>query len=106
MSQTFLADGLGLTFQQVQKYEKGTNRVGAGRLQQIAGLLDVPVQFFFEGNGAGAGAGKDADTGPSVFALMQSKGSVKIVAALHKIRNANVKRVLTELVEAIAERDI
>jgi len=49
MSQEKLGDALGLTFQQVQKYEKGTNRVGASRLQQIAQILQVPVSFFFEG---------------------------------------------------------
>src|SRR6202012_1296711 len=49
MSQEKLGDALGLTFQQVQKYEKGTNRIGASRLQQISGILQVPVAFFFEG---------------------------------------------------------
>ena len=49
MSQEKLADGLGITFQQVQKYEKGTNRIGASRLQQISRILQVPVSFFFEG---------------------------------------------------------
>ena len=49
MSQTRLSDGLGLTFQQVQKYENGANRVGASRLQQISTILQVPVAFFFEG---------------------------------------------------------
>ena len=49
MSQEKLGDALGLTFQQVQKYEKGTNRIGASRLQQIAHILQVPVEFFFEG---------------------------------------------------------
>ena len=49
MSQEKLGDALGLTFQQVQKYEKGTNRIGASRLQQIANILQVPVSFFFEG---------------------------------------------------------
>jgi len=49
MSQEKLGDALGLTFQQVQKYEKGTNRIGASRLQQIAHFLQVPVSFFFEG---------------------------------------------------------
>jgi len=49
MSQEQLGDGLGLTFQQVQKYEKGTNRISASRLQQAAGILQVPVPFFFEG---------------------------------------------------------
>ena len=49
MSQTNLGNALGLTFQQVQKYEKGTNRIGASRLQQISRTLQVPVAFFFEG---------------------------------------------------------
>src|SRR5262245_35868745 len=49
MSQTKLGDALGLTFQQIQKYEKGANRIGASRLQQIAHILQVPVSFFFEG---------------------------------------------------------
>jgi transcriptional regulator with XRE-family HTH domain len=49
MSQADLANGLGLTFQQVQKYEKGTNRIGASRLQHISQILQVPVLFFFEG---------------------------------------------------------
>jgi transcriptional regulator with XRE-family HTH domain len=49
MSQTKLGDALGLTFQQVQKYEKGTNRISASRLQHLTQILDVPVSFFFEG---------------------------------------------------------
>src|SRR5215212_7547401 len=58
MSQEKLGDALGLTFQQVQKYEKGTNRIGASRLQQIANILQVPVAFFFEG-APNAGAPSD-----------------------------------------------
>ncbi|MGV1755274.1 helix-turn-helix domain-containing protein [Agrobacterium sp. CG674] len=50
VSQTKLGDSLGISFQQVQKYEMGTNRIGAGRLQRIAELLDVPVSFFFKGD--------------------------------------------------------
>src|SRR4051812_15152475 len=53
MSQEKLGDALGLTFQQVQKYEKGSNRIGASRLQHIAQILQVPVSFFFEGGPAG-----------------------------------------------------
>jgi transcriptional regulator with XRE-family HTH domain len=49
MSQTALADGLGLTFQQVQKYERGANRISASKLYEIAGLLEVPVAYFFDG---------------------------------------------------------
>src|ERR1700754_4961781 len=55
MSQEKLGDALGLTFQQVQKYEKGANRIGASRLQQIAQILQVPVSFFFEGARAAPG---------------------------------------------------
>src|SRR6187431_2424895 len=55
MSQEKLGDALGLTFQQVQKYEKGTNRIGASRLQQISDILKVPVSFFFEGAPTGPG---------------------------------------------------
>ena len=54
LSQSGLADGIGLTFQQVQKYEKGTNRVSAGRLQKIADMLNIPVTFFYGGMGAQA----------------------------------------------------
>src|SRR5579863_5266785 len=59
MSQTNLADGVNLTFQQVQKYEKGTNRVSASRMQQFAKILDVPVPFFFEGAPAARVIGGD-----------------------------------------------
>jgi len=58
MSQTTLGERLGLTFQQVQKYEKGANRVGASRLQQIAGVLQVPVSFFFDGAPTGTVVGR------------------------------------------------
>src|SRR5437867_8014014 len=54
MSQTALGDALGLTFQQVQKYEKGTNRIGAGRLQHIAHFLQVPIDFLFDGAPGGS----------------------------------------------------
>src|ERR1700737_2070799 len=57
MSQEKLGDALGLTFQQVQKYEKGTNRIGASRLQQISQILQVPVEFFFEGSPSVDGSG-------------------------------------------------
>lgn len=57
LSQTELASALGITFQQVQKYEKGTNRIGAGRLYRVAEILGVPVQWFFKGLPAGSGAG-------------------------------------------------
>ena len=66
MSQTALAQGLDLTFQQIQKYEKGVNRVGASRLQQIAHILHVPVEFFFEGGPGVPGAKADVADAPSL----------------------------------------
>ena len=65
MSQTDLGDALGLTFQQVQKYEKGTNRVGASRLQHISQILQVPVAFFFEGAPHQPGQPKGLGEAPS-----------------------------------------
>ena len=78
MSQEKLGDALGLTFQQVQKYEKGTNRIGASRLQQIGQILQVPVSFFFEGapHSPGHGAGMGEATSPAYVAdfLVTSDG--------------------------------
>src|SRR5215207_7170871 len=79
LSQTELADRIGVTFQQVQKYEKGVNRIGAGRLQRISEALEVPISFFF-GTGAGGGSTRDLNTGvESVFGFLQTSGSVRIV---------------------------
>src|SRR5919205_2095803 len=74
MSQTALADKLGITFQQVQKYEKGTNRVGSGRLHQIAEILGVPVQVLFEG-AASSGKGK------SPVHLIAKRDAMRLVEA-------------------------
>src|ERR1700733_5418770 len=65
MSQEKLGDALDLTFQQVQKYEKGTNRIGASRLQQIAHILQVPVEFFFEGAPGAQISGRADSDAPS-----------------------------------------
>src|SRR2546423_15649574 len=72
LSQTDLADRIGVTFQQVQKYEKGVNRIGAGRLQRISEALDVPISFFF---GGAVALDKTSETG-SIFGLVQSSGAV------------------------------
>src|SRR3954469_13504688 len=72
LSQSTLADGIGLTFQQVQKYEKGTNRVSAGRLQRIADLLNIPVMFFYGGMSTRAKKRGSEDAG---MAFLQTKGA-------------------------------
>jgi transcriptional regulator with XRE-family HTH domain len=103
LSQTELAGRIGVTFQQVQKYEKGVNRIGSGRIQQIAEALEVPITFFF---GAGPGgvpqrAGSTSDQ--SVFGLMQTSGSVRLVKAFHAIGSRKFKQHLVELAEAHVE---
>jgi transcriptional regulator with XRE-family HTH domain len=106
MSQTGLADGLGLTFQQVQKYEKGTNRVGASRLQQISNILQVPVAFFFEGAPAALGytrSGKDAPSPAYVSEFLATSDGLALVASFTKLNSSKLRRSIVELVNLLAQ---
>lgn len=108
MSQGALAKGLKLTFQQVQKYEKGTNRIGASRLQAIAGILQVPVAFFFEGQpGNGDMAAMKAEHGltvaPSIIAdFTATRDGLSLIKNFSKIENSKIRRGIVDLVEQIA----
>jgi transcriptional regulator with XRE-family HTH domain len=105
MSQSALAQGLGLTFQQIQKYEKGINRVGASRLQQIAHILHVPVEFFFEGAPGATGAKPDTPDTPSlvhVSEFLATPDGLSLVAGFVKIRSAKLRRSIVELVGYLA----
>ena len=104
VSQTELAGGIGVTFQQVQKYENGTNRIGAGRLERISEKLGVPVSFFFDNmNGASVGAPRDPKKGKdSVFELMQTSGAVRIVKAFHRIQSSKARAMLIGMAEEMA----
>ena len=101
LSQTDLADRIGVTFQQVQKYEKGVNRMGAGRLQRISEALEVPITFFFDAtpHAAERGAGSSSE---SAFGFMQTSGSVRIVKAFHKIKSRKARQLLVDMVEEFA----
>ena len=106
MSQEKLGERLGLTFQQVQKYEKGSNRVSASRLYQMAQILGVPVQFFFEDiSEASVERGADvpvaSETGEIMEFLNSSEG-VQLNRAFNEIASANVRRRVIELVKSIA----
>jgi transcriptional regulator with XRE-family HTH domain len=104
MSQEKLGDALDLTFQQVQKYEKGTNRIGASRLQQISQILQVPVAFFFEGapNIAGRPVGAaDAPSPAYVSDFLASSEGLALTKAFMHIKDAKVRRRIVDLVEAI-----
>ncbi len=104
MSQEKLGNELGITFQQVQKYEKGTNRISASRLQAMSHILQVPVPFFFEGAPRVAGhVGKGA-AAPSpayVSEFLATSNGMKLVRAFAQIGDAKLKRSIVLLVEEI-----
>ena len=102
MSQEKLGDSLGLTFQQVQKYEKGTNRIGASRLQQISLILQVPVSFFFEGAPPPPGRPQGMGEAPSpayVTDFLASSDGLSLVRAFVRIENPKLRRRIVELVQ-------
>jgi transcriptional regulator with XRE-family HTH domain len=100
MSQPELAAALGLSFQQVQKYEIGSNRIGAGRLQQLAGILEVPVSFFFEDFPA---AGRKQSALPSyVSDFLTDADGLALSRAFMSLRDARQRRCLVILAEAMA----
>jgi transcriptional regulator with XRE-family HTH domain len=106
ISQEKLGEALGLTFQQIQKYEKGTNRISASRLQQIAKMLGVPVSFFFEGAPAGETAGggfADAASTAYVADFLSTSEGVQLSKAFVRIKSPRVRRRVIDLVEALAE---
>ena len=106
MSQSGLAQGLDLTFQQIQKYEKGINRIGASRLQQIAHILKVPVEFFFEGAPGVPGAKPDLTDAPSlthVSEFLATPDGLTLIAGFVKIRSAKLRRSIVELVSYLAQ---
>jgi transcriptional regulator with XRE-family HTH domain len=107
MSQEKLGDALGLTFQQVQKYEKGTNRIGASRLQQIAQILQVPVSFFFEGapHSAGHGGMSEAPSPAYVADFLATSDGLSLTKAFMRIKSSKLRRRIVDLVEQIAGID-
>jgi transcriptional regulator with XRE-family HTH domain len=105
MSQEKLGEALGLTFQQVQKYEKGSNRIGASRLQQIALTLDVSPAFFFEGqtpSEAGAVGGEADAQASRIVAFLASADGLSLNRAFARIRDPRLRRRIIDLVVAIA----
>ena len=108
MSQEKLGEALGLTFQQVQKYEKGTNRVSASRIQQITEILQVPVSFLFEGGPTGT-AKTDGGTGaasPSyVSDFLATTEGLALTRAFTRIGDSKLRRSIVDLVEQIAANE-
>jgi transcriptional regulator with XRE-family HTH domain len=104
MSQERLGDLLGLTFQQVQKYEKGVNRIGAGRLFEVARILNVPVDFFYEGVAAAPGL-STSEAAPPVMEFVSSGEGLQLALAFMKIKDAKVRKRVLDLVKSLAEEE-
>jgi transcriptional regulator with XRE-family HTH domain len=106
MSQEKLADAFGITFQQVQKYEKGTNRISASRLQHAANLLQIPIQFFFEGAPVGSGTQLNGSAPAPAYVneFVSSSDGLSLIKAFTRIEGA-VRRRIVDLVQEIAADD-
>lgn len=111
LSQEKLGDELGVTFQQVQKYERGANRVGASRLWKLSEILDVPVSFFYDGLSTEYGGQSDSpallsespDQSPIVYDFINSTDGVSLAKAILKIKNKAVRRQILELARALGD---
>lgn len=106
MSQEKLGENLGITFQQIQKYEKGTNRVGASRLQAIASIMSVPVSFFFEDAPGHDGAPRGGFAEDNAMALAaefcSTPEGLQLNRAFVKVADPKVRRRIIDLVKSLA----
>jgi transcriptional regulator with XRE-family HTH domain len=109
MSQTALGDAVGLSFQQVQKYERGGNRMGSSRLFEFAKVLDVPVSHFFDELTPETAKGKRKVGRPKTKAsgetdINTKRETLELVRAYYKIRNEGVRRHIRNMVQALASK--
>jgi transcriptional regulator with XRE-family HTH domain len=104
LSQTALANQLGVTFQQVQKYEKGVNRVGAGRLTKIAEVLGIEVGTFFSGKEVLEGEQSKEGGQSSPLKLLTVSGAFRLLRAYGDIEDSNLRRAIVDLVEQISSQ--
>jgi transcriptional regulator with XRE-family HTH domain len=111
MSQEKLGEKLGLTFQQIQKYEKGINRIGASRLFDLAQVLGVPVQFFYEEAPAGEPSQllpqgfAERPTESSIVEFLRSRDGLELNKAFVRISDAKARRAIVDLVRSLANDD-
>jgi len=105
MSQDRLASSVGLTFQQIQKYERGKNRIGSSRLYQFARILEVPVSFFFEDMPEEASMGGKADDHFPSDDVLSKRETLDLVRAYYRIPSELARRRVNELVRTLAKQD-
>lgn len=107
MSQEKLGEALGLTFQQVQKYEKGTNRIGASRLQQISKTLNVPPSFFFEGapNDVASDGLAEESSSQYVVEFLSTAEGLHLNRSFARIRDPKVRKRVIDLIVTLADQD-
>ena len=103
MSQSDLARRLGVSFQQVQKYEKGTNRVGAGRLPQIAAIFNIPISALFDANADTSPGERTASAAP--VKLIPDKSALRLLTSFAGVKNRAIRHCLIELVDNIAKAE-
>ncbi len=103
LSQEKLGERLGITFQQIQKYEKGTNRVGASRLQAMSDALEVPVAYFFPESSPETAGGMKEESATYMMEFLSTSEGLDLTRAFTRILNPKVRRKLVELVRALAE---
>lgn len=106
LSQEKLGEALGLTFQQIQKYERGSNRIGAGRLYEISRVLDVPIGYFFESldsvSSERAAPGVSDSVSPAEYGVMNRRETLELVRGYYRIADPKVRRRILELVKSVA----
>lgn len=105
MSQERLGELLGLTFQQVQKYEKGVNRVGAGRLFHVGQILGVPISYFYEGVSEDAPHSKHGASSPPVMEFVSSNEGLQLALAFMRITDPKVRKRVIDLVKSLADEE-
>lgn len=103
LSQTELGSLLDVTFQQVQKYEKGSNRVAAGRLHRVAEALSVPITFFYGGGDKPDAADSDEESVDVGLGFLKTAGAVRLVRAYSRLTDPSMRRALVELVERMVK---
>jgi transcriptional regulator with XRE-family HTH domain len=106
LSQERMGEMLGLTFQQVQKYEKGVNRIGAGRLYQIADILSVPVSYFYEGfvgDGDKPNAANDDTATKPVMEFLSSGEGLQLTLAFMRIKDGKVRKRVIDLIKSLSD---